>query len=151
MPLLVPQLKGKGCLKTRTTSFPTDRNMDEEMRQLQPYMPAHCPGGWQSYGTGWAWVLKRLCGEEVPLQVWVSPTHYYAKGNYASAVFVLCCAEWLQLRWLSATLWTVARQVPLSMGFSRQEYWVGYMPAHYAGVFQQLRLCLNYYTEWFWQ
>ena len=27
--------------------------------------------------------------------------------------------------WLSVTLWTVARQVPLSMGFSRQEYWSG--------------------------
>ena len=26
---------------------------------------------------------------------------------------------------LSATLWTVARQAPLSMGFSRQEYWSG--------------------------
>ena len=26
---------------------------------------------------------------------------------------------------LSATLWTVARQVPLSMGFPRQEYWGG--------------------------
>ena len=24
---------------------------------------------------------------------------------------------------LSATLWTVAHQAPLSMGFSRQEYW----------------------------
>ena len=26
---------------------------------------------------------------------------------------------------LSATLWTVALQSPLSMGFSRQEYWSG--------------------------
>ena len=26
---------------------------------------------------------------------------------------------------LSATLWTVDCQVPLSMGFSRQEYWSG--------------------------
>ena len=25
--------------------------------------------------------------------------------------------------WLFATLWTVALQAPLSMGFSRQEYW----------------------------
>jgi len=25
----------------------------------------------------------------------------------------------------SATPWTVAHQVPLSMGFSRQEYWTG--------------------------
>ena len=27
--------------------------------------------------------------------------------------------------WLFATLWTMARQAPLSMGFSRQEYWRG--------------------------
>ena len=27
--------------------------------------------------------------------------------------------------WFLVTLWTVARQVPLSMGFSRQEYWRG--------------------------
>ena len=27
--------------------------------------------------------------------------------------------------WFFATLWTVARQAPLSMGFSRQEYWSG--------------------------
>ena len=25
----------------------------------------------------------------------------------------------------SATLWAVARQAPLSLGFSRQEYWTG--------------------------
>ena len=28
--------------------------------------------------------------------------------------------------WLFATLWTVACQPPLSMGFSRQEYWSGF-------------------------
>ena len=27
--------------------------------------------------------------------------------------------------WLFVTLWTVARQAPLSMGFSRQEHWSG--------------------------
>ena len=27
--------------------------------------------------------------------------------------------------WLFATLWTIARQAPPSMGFSRQEYWGG--------------------------
>ena len=27
--------------------------------------------------------------------------------------------------WLFATIWTVAHQAPLSMGFSRQEYWSG--------------------------
>ena len=33
---------------------------------------------------------------------------------------VLSC---LHCFWLCATLWTVACQAPLSMGFSRQEYW----------------------------
>ena len=27
--------------------------------------------------------------------------------------------------WLFGTIWTIARQAPLSMGFSRQEYWSG--------------------------
>ena len=31
---------------------------------------------------------------------------------------------------LSATLWTMARQVPLPMGFSRREYWSG-LPVWY--------------------
>ena len=34
---------------------------------------------------------------------------------------------------LFVTLWTVARQAPLSMGFSRQEYWSG-LPFHSPGV-----------------
>ena len=35
-------------------------------------------------------------------------------------VCVLSCFSWVQL---FVTLWTVARQAPLSMEFSRQEYW----------------------------
>ena len=31
--------------------------------------------------------------------------------------------SWFSRVWLFATLWTVACQAPLSMGFSRQEYW----------------------------
>ena len=38
---------------------------------------------------------------------------------------VLVHAKSLQLCPIFATLWTVARQGPLSMGFSRQEYWSG--------------------------
>ena len=37
--------------------------------------------------------------------------------------------------WLFATLWTVARQAPLSMGFSRQEHW-GICYALFQGIFQ---------------
>ena len=37
-----------------------------------------------------------------------------------------CCAQSLSHVWLFATPWTVARQAPLSMGFSRQEYCSGW-------------------------
>ena len=39
------------------------------------------------------------------------------------------------LNCLFATLWTVARQAPLSMGFPRQEYWSG-LPCLLQGIFQ---------------
>ena len=38
-------------------------------------------------------------------------------------VRVLCCADRFSHGRLFVTLWTVARQAPLSMGFSRQECW----------------------------
>ena len=42
-----------------------------------------------------------------------------------SFLHVLCCALSLSHIWLFVTPWTVAHQAPLSMGFSRQEYWSG--------------------------
>ena len=38
-----------------------------------------------------------------------------------------------------ATLWTVAHQAPLSMGFSRQEYWSG-LPFPASGDFPDPRI-----------
>ena len=43
---------------------------------------------------------------------------------------------------LFATLWTVALQVPLSMGFSRQEYWSG-LPCPSPGDHPEA-VCRNY-------
>ena len=38
----------------------------------------------------------------------------------------MLCVKSLQCYvWLFTTLWPIARQVPLSMGFSRQENWSG--------------------------
>ena len=50
-----------------------------------------------------------------------------------------------QLSQLSVTLWTVACQTPLSMGFSRQEYWSG-LPCSPLGIFltQILNLHLHH-------
>ena len=43
-------------------------------------------------------------------------------GAYAQLCLTLCCFSSVQI---FATPWTVARQAPLSMRFSRQEYWSG--------------------------
>ena len=40
-------------------------------------------------------------------------------------VCVCVCLKSLSCIWLFATPWTAAHQVPVSMGFSRQEYWSG--------------------------
>ena len=50
-----------------------------------------------------------------------------------------------------ATLWTVAHQAPLSMGFSRQEYWSGLpfpSPMHACMLhhFSRVRLCATLWT-----
>ena len=37
----------------------------------------------------------------------------------------VCMLSCFSRVWLFATLWTVAHQAPLSMGFSRQDYWSG--------------------------
>ena len=48
-------------------------------------------------------------------------------GNLAASADITTCVCVLSRSVMSdcATLWTVARQAPLSMGFSRQEYWSG--------------------------
>ena len=38
---------------------------------------------------------------------------------------MLSHVQLLATLWTLTTLWTVAHQAPLSMGFSRQEYWSG--------------------------
>ena len=40
-------------------------------------------------------------------------------------VNITCMLNCFSHVWLFATMWTVARQAPLSTGFSRQEYWSG--------------------------
>ena len=41
--------------------------------------------------------------------------------------------------WLFATLWTIAHQAPLSMGFSRQEYWSGWVAISFSKGFSRPR------------
>ena len=57
-------------------------------------------------------IVDEFVSHMCPISVLVLVTHAY----------VLSCFSRVQLL---VTLWTVARQAPLSMGFSRQEYWSG--------------------------
>ena len=64
------------------------------------------------------------------------------------AVSDVCALSCFSRVWLCATPWTAA-QVPLSMGFSRQEYWSGF-PFPFQGIFltQGLNLCLLHLLHW---
>ena len=52
--------------------------------------------------------------------------------------------------WLVATLWTVAHQVPLSIGFSRQGYWSVSCHVLLQGIFltQESNSCLLCHLDW---
>ena len=76
---------------------------------------------------------KRLCYRELKKKVRKSPPYsrfpHLSEGTERDLhVWHLACmhAKSLSRVWLFATLWTVAHQTPLSMRFSRQEYWSGF-------------------------
>ena len=50
-------------------------------------------------------------------------SHWYQPDRYKSMYLHACMLRSFSRVWLCATPWTVARQAPLSMGFSRQENW----------------------------
>ena len=60
-----------------------------------------------SFSFPWSSLLLNLCVE------------------FFSLLIVLCMLSHLSHVWLFVTLWTVAHQALLSIGFSRQEYWSG--------------------------
>ena len=52
-------------------------------------------------------------------------TSPWVKFYIRTCMCVCACAHSLSHVWLFVTLWAIAHQAPLSMGFSRQEYWSG--------------------------
>ena len=60
--------------------------------------------------------------ERLPLLSYVLPLSYILHSLFVHLLLLL--SRFSHIR-VFATLWTVARQAPLSMGFSRQEYWTG--------------------------
>ena len=50
---------------------------------------------------------------------------HLAETQYCKANMRACMLSYFSCIQLFATLWTVAHEVPLPRGFSRQEYWSG--------------------------
>ena len=67
--------------------------------------------GWGSRRFLWSFFVLRQRYYSVTLRRWGLPSEVKVKSLSRVRLF--------------ATLWTVACQAPLSMGFSRQEYWSG--------------------------
>ena len=67
-----------------------------------------------------------------------------------SSVFSACVLSHVSHIWLFAILWTAACQPPLSMGFSREEYWSGLPPCSPPGdlLNQGLNSCHLHLLHW---
>ena len=79
----------------------------------------------------------------VPLNwVWCCAWNKYQKWYILiPKMYSACMLSCFSHIWLFGTLWTIAHQASLSMGFSRQEYWSG-LPCLPSGSTQGLNLCL---------
>ena len=67
--------------------------------------------------AGWCWCQNRIEPKESKMSKgWGTRAAIWSCGQQ-------CWCQSLSRVWLLATLWTVARQAPPSMGFSGQGYW----------------------------
>ena len=88
---------------------------------------------WNLY-LGWR-TIKQMYSNKVMTWIFIIIIQHYPESKCLSPIsaFYICVCVCVRVRmcvfshfshdWLFATLRTVARQSPLSLGFSRQEYW----------------------------
>ena len=64
-----------------------------------------------------------MCCVQDHRQDFMEETREHSHSSFLKNLCVVCvCAHTLSHVWLLETLWTVAHQAPLSMGFPRQEH-----------------------------
>ena len=74
------------------------------------------------------WLALKLLDRAFWTAVWssmVSRSHWNYRSYMWKFFSSACVLSRFSHVWLCVTLWTIALQVPLSVGFSRQEYWSG--------------------------
>ena len=95
--------------------------------QLRGQSTPHCFAGQSAVSLG-----RSLLPSPPPtLNSFPSFVHSLTSYSFSSSPFLVCTRRKeescmrsrLSRVWLFATLWTIAHQAPLSMRFSRQEYW----------------------------
>ena len=94
--------------------------------------------GWDSGSPCLKELMLQVKEKQVAIQSAVILDHR-AHRSCSQCCLSLCCAYSLSHVQLFVTPWTVARQAPLSMRFSRQEYWSG-LPCPPPGIFQTQEL-----------
>ena len=85
-------------------------------------------GSGRSPGVGNGNPLQCSCLENsMNGETWWAPVHEATRGHRSRTWLSTdgMCMHVSQSAWLSVTPWTIARQAPLSVGFSRQGYWCG--------------------------
>ena len=109
----------------------------------------------------WVWLpqkmsLERALGEwtRIKVQCQSSLQHCLQQSGHGKqpkcpSTVCACMLSRFSRVWLFSTPWTVARQAPLSMGVSRQEYWSGLLCPP-PGIFptQGSNLCLLHLLHW---
>ena len=70
-------------------------------------------------------ILKLTVLMASPLWLYQIPLIMFFKWVNCMVCGLCCVLSQFSRVWLSATPWTIARQAPLSIGFSRQKYWKG--------------------------
>ena len=83
-------------------------------KQPERILPTGIPSKWP-----WGWNQKWDLPVKCSLEILKTPT---SSGYVCLHTSMLSCLSCIRL---SATVWAVGGQAPLSMGFSRQEYWSG--------------------------
>ena len=99
---------------------------------------------WTNYGAVGLTLHRSMCGVRA-LQRNVTPSSSQKpppKYTGDSDAPWLCVLSHFSPVQLFATLWTVAHQAPLSIGFSRQEYWRG-LPCPPPTSLVSLTVCVN--------
>ena len=112
--------KLQGMVKEKEARYATTHGVTKSRTQLSDWITTN-NNTWSSLWNNlvvFFWVLLTDSNLTLPIFLYSSlPINLHSSFPY-----VLCCFSCV---WLFATLWTVACQALLSLGFSRQKYWSG--------------------------